>query len=74
MFDEATSRTTFVIAHRLSTVRHADCTIVISEKGIAQTGTHESLMQADGVYCDLYALQMEESCASQAQNPLFFMF
>lgn len=62
----AESRTTFVIAHRLSTVRHADRTIVISEKGIAQTGTHESLMQAEGVYRDLYALQMEESCASQA--------
>lgn len=56
----AESRTTFVIAHRLSTVRHADRTIVISEKGIAQTGTHESLMQTDGVYRDLYALQMEE--------------
>lgn len=56
----AESRTTFVIAHRLSTVRHANRTIVISEKGIAQTGTHESLMQTDGVYRDLYALQMEE--------------
>ncbi|MGN0477818.1 MAG: ABC transporter ATP-binding protein [Hominenteromicrobium sp.] len=56
----AQSRTTFVIAHRLSTVRHADRTIVISEKGIAQTGTHESLMETDGVYRSLYGLQTEE--------------
>lgn len=55
----AQSRTTFVIAHRLSTVRGADRTVVISEKGVAQTGTHESLMQTDGVYRSLYALQME---------------
>lgn len=53
------SRTTFVIAHRLSTVRNADRTVVISEKGIVQTGTHEELMRTDGVYRALYAMQTD---------------
>lgn len=50
----AKSRTTFIIAHRLSTVRGADKILVLSARGVAQTGTHESLMQQDGVYRMLY--------------------
>lgn len=47
-------RTTFTIAHRLSTVRNATRIIVLTEKGIEQQGTHEELMKAEGVYKRLY--------------------
>ena len=47
-------RTTFTIAHRLSTVRNASRIIVLTEKGIEQQGTHEELMKAEGVYKRLY--------------------
>lgn len=47
-------RTTLVIAHRLSTVKHADEIIVLDETGIAERGTHEQLMNAGGMYAKLY--------------------
>ncbi len=47
-------RTTFTIAHRLSTVRNASRIIVLTEKGIEQQGTHDELMKAEGVYKRLY--------------------
>ncbi|MGF7142161.1 ATP-binding cassette subfamily B protein [Anaerotaenia torta] len=43
-------KTLMVIAHRLNTIRHADKILVISGGGIAQEGTHEELMQKDGIY------------------------
>ncbi len=52
-------RTTFIIAHRLSTVQHADRILVLDDGRIVQTGTHESLMQQDGLYRDLAALQFQ---------------
>lgn len=51
------SRTTIVIAHRLSTVRNAQRIIVLAEGRIAEQGTHESLLMAGGVYANLYNLQ-----------------
>jgi ATP-binding cassette subfamily B protein len=51
-------RTTFVIAHRLSTVRNADRIIVLDEGTIAEAGTHESLLEADGLYADLWRVQV----------------
>jgi len=52
-------RTVLVIAHRLSTVRHADRIAVIHEGRIAEVGRHDELVARDGVYRKLYALQME---------------
>lgn len=53
-------RTTLVIAHRLSTVRRVNRIAVIVEGHVVERGTHEELMQQNGVYARLYALQMRE--------------
>lgn len=47
-------RTTLIIAHRLSTIRNADRIVLLSERGIAEEGTHAALMQKDGAYMRLY--------------------
>jgi len=52
-----TNRTTFVIAHRLSTVLHADKIIVLENGRIVESGTHSQLLQNDGLYCRLSATQ-----------------
>lgn len=51
--DLASSRTTLVIAHRLSTVRHADRIVVLTDDGIAEQGAHDALMAAGGAYAAL---------------------
>lgn len=57
-FDELMkSRTSFVIAHRLSTVRNADRIVVIEEGKIKESGTHEQLLKAGGEYAQLYEAQ-----------------
>ena len=46
-------KTAFVVAHRLSTIRNSDRILYISNKGIAEQGTHEELMARKGLYYDL---------------------
>lgn len=50
-------RTTFVVAHRLSTVRNADRIIVLSDGGIKEMGRHEELLRLGGEYCRIYKMQ-----------------
>jgi len=57
-FDElARGRTTLIIAHRLSTIRNADRILVISEGRIQESGSHEELLQLNGMYAQLYRTQ-----------------
>ena len=51
-------RTTFVIAHRLSTVRDADLTVVLHDGEVAEQGTHQELLSRRGIYRDIYQLQL----------------
>lgn len=53
------NRTCITIAHRLSTIRNADEIIVISENGMEERGSHEELMEKNGVYAKYYNLQFE---------------
>ncbi len=53
-------RTTIVIAHRLSTVRRADRIIVLSDRRIRESGTHEELVLRRGLYWKLYNLQLQD--------------
>ena len=52
----AKNRTTFVIAHRLTTIRNAEKILVLTDRGIEESGTHEELMAKNGVYKSLYTL------------------
>ncbi len=53
----AKNRTTFVIAHRLTTIRNAEKILVLTEDGIAEQGTHEELLKKKGIYESLYHIR-----------------
>ena len=58
-------RTSFVIAHRLSTIRDADQILVIDQGRILERGTHESLIEQDGFYAQLYARQFDANADTE---------
>jgi len=53
-------RTSLVVAHRLSTIRHADRILVLSHGHLVESGKHEELLRSGGLYATLYRLQFEE--------------
>ena len=57
------NRTTLVIAHRLSTVEHADRIVVLARGRVAETGTHAELLARNGIYAGLYRNQFSEVAA-----------
>lgn len=54
------NRTTIAVAHRLSTIQNADKIIVLKEGVIEEMGTHQELLEKEGIYYDLYRLQFKE--------------
>jgi ABC-type multidrug transport system fused ATPase/permease subunit len=59
-----TGRTSIVIAHRLSTIRSADTILVFHHGEIRERGTHEEVMQHDGLYRKLYEIQYREAAVA----------
>jgi ATP-binding cassette, subfamily B, bacterial len=62
-------RTSVVIAHHLSAIRHADVIFVIKDCELAEQGTHEELLARDGVYAELYRLQTPEEASIAVAQP-----
>jgi ATP-binding cassette, subfamily B, multidrug efflux pump len=58
--DVMEQRTTILISHRVSTLKNSDRIIVLKDGEIAETGTHESLIQQEGIYADIYFKQLLE--------------
>jgi len=58
-------RTTFVVAHRLTTIQRADRILVLNRGRIVEEGTHASLMERKGLYHDLYTLRLAEQAPSE---------
>lgn len=63
-------RTTLVVAHRLSTIRHAHCICVLAAGRVVERGTHDELLAAGGAYERLVQRQMSSMSASETATPL----
>ena len=62
------NRTSFVVAHRLSTIRNADKIIVIEKGRMIEAGMHEELLQKKGHYYQLYSMQFLQEKEGLLQN------
>ncbi|MCA9726473.1 MAG: ABC transporter ATP-binding protein [Candidatus Eisenbacteria bacterium] len=62
------SRTAVVIAHRLSTVRHADWIVALADGRIVEAGTHETLLARNGLYRRLYEMQFQDRAAEPSRD------
>lgn len=60
LYELSKDRTTLVIAHRLSTIKNADRIIVLTENGIAEEGSHQALLEKNGLYASFYKMQFRE--------------
>ena len=56
-------RTSFIVAHRLSTIRNADLILVMKDGDIVEQGNHEELLEKNGFYANLYNSQFEDVVA-----------
>ena len=56
--------TTFVIAHRISAVKHADEIIILDDGEIVERGTHEELLKANGAYAEIYSVQYQDAATA----------
>ena len=65
--DYFNGKTTLIISHRLSAVRHAEEIIFIKDGQIAERGTHDELMALDGLYAHMYLQQEEGGDADDAE-------
>jgi ATP-binding cassette subfamily B protein len=63
-----TGRTSLVIAHRLSTVRDADKILVIDDGRVRESGRHEELLAAGGLYAELYRTQFADQAEAMAEE------
>ena len=63
-------RTSFIVAHRLSTIREADVILVMKDGKIIEKGTHEELLKQNGFYAELYQSPV---CAILIQLPIGFI-
>jgi ATP-binding cassette subfamily B multidrug efflux pump len=63
-------RTTFIIAHRISSLRHADEIIVLDRGRVAQRGKHEKLLRQPGLYRETYRIQFADRPEELDQAPL----
>ena len=59
-------RTSFIVAHRLSTIRNCDRIFYVSDKGVLESGSHEELMAKKGLYYQLYVSQLEGEDPAEA--------
>ncbi|MBO6797070.1 ABC transporter ATP-binding protein/permease [Maricaulis sp.] len=68
--EAARGRTTIAVAHRLSTIANADRIVVMKDGGIAETGTHNALLELGGIYAEMWARQSEAGEVSDPSSSL----